>query len=50
PPNIAIIFFALGIIERDGLFLIVGSAISLFAVWIGYILVRIAMNSLMLVL
>ncbi|MCE7580321.1 exopolysaccharide biosynthesis protein [Vibrio fluvialis] len=50
PPNIAIIFFALGIIERDGLFLIVGGAISLFAVWIGYILVRIAMNSLMLVL
>lgn len=50
PPNIAIIFFALGIIERDGLFLVVGSAISVLALWVGYLLVRIAMNSLMLVL
>lgn len=50
PPNIAIIVFALGIIERDGLFMLIGGAISVFAVWIGYLLMRIAMNSLMLVL
>lgn len=50
PPNIAIILFALGIIERDGLFMLIGGVLSVFAVWAGYLLMRIALNSLMLVL
>jgi len=47
-PNFAIICLALGIIERDGLFLIVGTVIALFAIWLGHIMVRMAWNSLML--
>ncbi len=47
-PNFAIIFLALGIIERDGLFLLMGSAIAVLAIWIGQIMVRVAWNSLML--
>ncbi len=49
-PNFAIICLALGIIERDGLFLIMGGALAVFAIWIGHILVRVAWNSLMLAL
>jgi len=49
-PNFAIICLALSIIERDGLFLLVGSLISFVAMWIGCIMVRIAWNSLMLAL
>ncbi|CAM2808294.1 exopolysaccharide biosynthesis protein exod [Vibrio diazotrophicus] len=49
-PNFAIICLALGIIERDGLCLLIGSAIALMAMWISQIMVRMAWNSLMLAL
>ncbi len=49
-PNFAIICLALGIIERDGLCLLIGSAIAVFAIWVGSIMVRVAWNSLMLAL
>ncbi|RAS69692.1 hypothetical protein DET48_101268 [Vibrio diazotrophicus] len=49
-PNFAIICLALGIIERDGLCLLIGSAIALMAIWISQIMVRMAWNSLMLAL
>lgn len=49
-PNFAIICLALGIIERDGLFLLLGSTMAVFAIWIGSIMVRVAWNSLMLAL
>lgn len=49
-PNFAIICLALGIIERDGLFLILGSTMAVFAIWIGSLMVRVAWNSLMLAL
>lgn len=49
-PNLAIICLALGIIERDGLCLIVGCGIALMAMWISQIMVRMAWNSLMLAL
>lgn len=49
-PNFAIICLALGIIERDGLFLLMGCALAVFAIWIGHIMVRVAWNSLMLAL
>ncbi len=49
-PNFAIICLALGIIERDGLCLIIGCGIALMAMWISHIMVRMAWNSLMLAL
>ncbi|NIY91174.1 exopolysaccharide biosynthesis protein [Vibrio diazotrophicus] len=49
-PNFAIICLALGIIERDGLCLLIGSVIALMAMWISHIMVRMAWNSLMLAL
>ncbi|MFC3023923.1 exopolysaccharide biosynthesis protein [Vibrio zhugei] len=49
-PNFAVICLSLGIIERDGLCILVGSLLSVGALWIGYLLVRVAFESLMLVL
>ncbi|SJL84558.1 exopolysaccharide biosynthesis protein [Vibrio palustris] len=49
-PNFAVICLALGIIEKDGMCIVVGSVLSVGALWIGYILVRVAFESLMLVL
>lgn len=45
-PNIAIVCLALGIIERDGLFLLIGATIAAVAMWISHIMVRMAWSSL----
>ncbi|MBF9002840.1 exopolysaccharide biosynthesis protein [Vibrio sp. CAIM 722] len=49
-PNFAIICLSLGIIERDGICILVGGFLGLVAVWIGYLLVRVAFASVLLVI
>ncbi|WPC76174.1 exopolysaccharide biosynthesis protein [Vibrio porteresiae] len=49
-PNFAVICLSLGIIEKDGVCILAGAAMSAIAIWIGYLLVRVAFHSLMLVL
>ncbi|MCR8922215.1 exopolysaccharide biosynthesis protein [Dasania sp. GY-MA-18] len=48
PPAIAIIIMAMGLLERDGLFIIISLVAALLALAIGYVIASVAIESLLL--
>lgn len=45
-PVIAIILIALGLLERDGLFVVLGLTTSFLSIWVGIVIFNIALNAL----